>query len=381
MGKEVFEQEFIAPARVNLLGEHTDYTGGLVLPMAIPFQTIATIAPSDDEQYRFTSEQFPEERMMTRDDRSDRTGVWCDYPVGVLRQLQRRGVELPGFHLHLRGNVPFGAGVSSSASVEVATALAMLCLADKTMPPEQIALMCQAAENQYVHSPCGIMDQFVITMAKAGHALLLETGTLAYEHIPMNQGGMADTCIVVCNSMVKHSVASGEYGTRRKELEAGQAVICAAFPGVKNLGGATLEQLEACKDSMTPNSYRRCHHVISENKRVREAKEAMVQGDPARLGKLMVEAHASQRDDFECSCDEVDFLVDTAAALPGCYGARMTGGGFGGCTVNLVTRIHAESFAISLKNAYRKHLNIEADTFVCEAVDGAIERNTNRCTA
>jgi galactokinase len=375
MGMEKVAREFVAPARVNLLGEHTDYTGGLVLPMAIPFQTVATITARDDAQYKFTSEQFPEERMMTPDDRSEATGVWCDYPIGVLRQLQRRGVELPGFHLHLRGNVPFGAGVSSSASVEVATALAMLSMADKTMPPPQIALMCQAAENQYVNSPCGIMDQFVITMAKADHALLLETGTLAYEHIPMNHAGLADTCIVVCNSMVKHSIASGEYGNRRKELEAGQAVICTAFPEVKNLGGATLEQLEACSAKMSPDSYRRCHHVISENKRVREAKQAMERGEPEVLGKLMLAAHASQRDDFACSCDEIDFIVDVAEQLPGCYGARMTGGGFGGCTVNLVRRTHAESFAESLKSAYRKQYDIEADTYVCEAVDGAIERN------
>ncbi len=381
MNTEGSKQEFVAPARVNLLGEHTDYTGGLVLPMAIPFQTVATITLRDDAQYKFTSEQFPEERVMTKDDRSAATGIWCDYPVGVLRQLQERGIELPGFELHLRGNVPFGAGVSSSASVEVATALAMLCAAGKTMQPAEIALMCQAAENKYVNSPCGIMDQFVITVAKAGHALLLETGTLAFEHIPMNHAGLAETCIVVCNSMVKHSIASGEYGSRRKELEAGQAVICAAFPGVKNLGGATLEQLEACAGSMSEKSYRRCHHVISENKRVRAAKEAMETGDPVRMGELMVAAHASQRDDFECSCEEIDFLVDAAVALPGCYGARMTGGGFGGCTVNLVTRSQAESFATALKSAYREKFQIEAETYVCEAVDGAIERNAKKCTA
>jgi len=374
-----FEQEFVAPARVNLLGEHTDYTGGLVLPMAIPFTTVAAITPSGDGQYRFTSEQFTEERTMTREDRSEGTGVWCDYPVGVLRELQKMGIEPEGFHLHLRGDVPFGAGVSSSASVEVASALAMLCVAGAAMDPKEIALLCQRAENKYVHSPCGIMDQFVITMAKAGHALLLDTGTLNFENIPMNHGGLAETCIVVCNSMVKHSVASGEYGNRRKELEAGQAVICAAFPSVKNLGGATLEQLNACEESMTPESYRRCRHVVTENMRVREAKRAMEAGDPAALGRLMLTAHASLRYDLLTSCEEIDYLVETARALPGCYGARMTGGGFGGCTVNLVTRKEAEGFAAALKDGYKKQFGIEADTFVCEAVDGAIERNVGTC--
>jgi len=370
------QRTFIAPARVNLLGEHTDYTGGLVLPMAIPFQTVAAITPRDDAQYRFTSELFPEERLLTREDRSGSTGAWCDYPVGVLRQLQMLGIEPQGFHLHVSGNVPFGAGLSSSASVEVASALAMLHRAGSTMEPKEIALLCQRAENQYVGSPCGIMDQFVITVAKAGHALLLDTGTLDVEHIPMNHAGLADTCVVVCNSMVKHSIASGEYGSRRKELEAGQAVIRAVFPGVKNLGGATIAQLDACKTDMSADSYRRCHHVISENARVREAKIAMTSGDPVRMGELMIAAHASQRDDFECSCAEVDFLVETAAALPGCFGARMTGGGFGGCTVNLVTRSHAASFAAALKNAYKSHWNIDAETYVCEAVDGAMERNS-----
>jgi galactokinase len=364
----------VAPARVNLLGEHTDYTGGLVLPMAIPFATHATISPRLDDRYGFTSELFPETLTLDRNDRSPARGLWADYPVGVLRQLQQRGIEPPAFDLHLAGNAPFGAGLSSSASVEVASAMAILALAHAILPLEEIAVLAQRAENEYVHSPCGIMDQFVITAAKAGHALLLDTRSLTYEHLPMNKGALADTQIVVCNSMVKHSVATGEYGMRRRESEEGQAVLVRKF-GIRDLGDATLDQLQAAQSEMSEHAFRRCRHIISDNARVREAKQAMFAGDPVAFGKLMLLGHASERDDFECSCDEVDFLVETATHLPGCFGARLTGGGFGGCTVNLVERAHSDAFATALKAAYKQQLNIAAETYLCEAVDGAWLRN------
>ncbi len=366
---------FRAPARVNLLGEHTDYTGGLVLPMAIPFHTAATIAGTDDDAYTFTSATFSTSRSVAREDRSPAIDDWSDYPLGVLRELQLLGIEPPPFTLHLDGNVPFGAGLSSSASVEVASCLAMLAHAGVTLLPAEIALLCQRAENNFVHSPCGIMDQFVITTARAGHALLLNTRDLTTEHLPMNQGALADTQIVVCNSMVKHSVATGEYGVRRRELEEGQAVLREAFPGLRDLGDATIEQLNQCQHQMTHEAFIRCRHVVTENARVRTAREAMFSGDPAALGQLMLQAHVSYRDDFAASCDEVDFLVDTALTLPGCFGARLTGGGFGGCTVNLVDRAHAEAFAEALKQAYRAELNLTAETYLCEAADGAIALN------
>jgi galactokinase len=366
--------QYIAPARVNLLGEHTDYTGGLVLPMAIPFATHATISPRSDGRYGFTSELFPETLTLDRDDRSPARSLWTDYPVGVLRQLQQRGIEPPAFDLHLAGNVPFGAGLSSSASVEVASAMAMLAFTGTSLSIEDIAVLARRAENEYVHSPCGIMDQFVITAAKAGHALLLDTRSLTYEHLPMNKGALADTQIVVCNSMVKHSVATGEYGMRRRESEEGQAVLIRKF-GIRDLGDATLDQLYAAKSEMSEHAFKRCRHIISDNARVREAKQAMFAGDPIAFGKLMLAGHASERDDFECSCDEVDFLVETATHLPGCFGARLTGGGFGGCTVNLVERSQSEAFATALKAAYKQQLNITAETYICDAVDGAWLRN------
>lgn len=366
--------ESVAPARVNLLGEHTDYTGGLVLPMAIPFVTRATIAPREDGLYTFTSELLNKTLTLDHSDRSPARGEWSDYPVGVLRKLQERGIQPPSFDLHITGNVPFAAGVSSSASMEVASAMAMLAHAGVDLTIEEISVLCQRAENEYVESPCGIMDQFVITAAMAGHALLLDTRSLTYEHLPMNKGRLAETQIVVCNSMVKHSVATGEYGKRRSESEEGQSVLVKKF-GVRDLGDTTLQQLEAAKSEMSNAAYKRCRHIISDNQRVRQAKQAMFDGDPVAFGQLMLAGHISERDDFECSCEEVDFLVETATTLPGCFGARLTGGGFGGSTVNLVERTQAEAFANTLKAAYKKQFDIAADAYICDAVDGAWIRN------
>ena len=368
-------QQFAAPARVNLIGEHTDYTGGFVMPMAIPFTTVAQLRPASDGKYTFSSELFSTTRSMTADDRSSRAGDWSDYPVGVLREFQQRELEIPPFALHLSGDVPLGAGLSSSASVEVVTAIALLSHAQTTLSAEVIAKLCQRAENNYVGSPCGIMDQFVVTAARAEHALLLNTRDLTFELLPMNKGGLAGCRIVVANSGVKHSIAGGDYGLRRREVEAGQAKLRERFPEVRDLGDATLQQLAVCEHELSPESFRRCRHIISENQRVREAREAMLVGDPVRLGSVMTAAHASERDDFECSIDEIDFLVDTAVGLRGCYGARLTGGGFGGCTVNLVNTAEVDDFIAALTSAYRARFSLELDTYVCAAVDGALARN------
>lgn len=369
------DRPFIAPARVNLIGEHTDYTGGFVMPMAIPFTTVAHLRPATDGCYTFSSGLFPITRSMTPDDRGARAGDWSDYPVGVLRELQQRDLQIPPFALHFSGNVPLGAGLSSSASVEVATAIALLSHAQATLPAEVIAKLCQRAENNYVGSPCGIMDQFVVTAATANHALLLNTRDLTFELLPMNEGRLASCTVVVANSGVKHSIAGGDYGVRRREVEAGQTKLRERFPTLRDLGDATLEQLSTCAHEMSPESLRRCRHIITENQRVREAREAMLAGDPARLGAVMTAAHASERDDFECSIEQIDFLVDTAVNLRGCYGARLTGGGFGGCTVNLLNTADVDEFIAALKSAYRARFSLELEAYVCSAVDGALARN------
>jgi galactokinase len=375
-GTSVTQQlDFYAPARVNLIGEHTDYTGGLVMPMAIPFTTVAHLHAGTNGRYTFSSDVFPNIRSIPPNTPAARTGEWSDYPVGVLLELEHRGIQVPPFALHLSGNVPLGAGLSSSASIEVVTAIALLAHAKATLPAEVIARLCQSAENNYVGSPCGIMDQFVVTAARKDHALLLNTRDLTFELLPMNTKGLANCRVVVANSGVKHSIAGGDYGIRRREVEAGQAKLRERFPDLRDLGDATLTQLAECENELSPESMKRCRHIISENKRVREAREAMLAGDPVRLGSVITAAHASERDDFECSIGEIDFLVDTAVGLRGCFGARLTGGGFGGCTVNLVNMESVDNFIAALQSAYRDKFSLDLKTYVCEAVDGALARN------
>ena len=368
--------EFTAPARVNLIGEHTDYTGGFVLPIAIPFSTSARIAPGTGD-YQFRSESFGSVRSMAPGDLSPAVKDWSDYPVGVLRQLQARGIAPPSFDLTIRGDIPLGAGLSSSASIEVVTAVALLAFSGQTMDVREIARLCQQAENEYVNSPCGIMDQFAVAGAEAKHALMLNTRDLSFELLPMDQGEIAECCIVVANSMVKHSIAGGDYGLRRREVEAGQTILCNAIKQLRDLGDASLEQLDEHEAEMSLESYKRCRHIITENGRVLEAREAMDAGDAARLGDAMTRSHLSQRDNFECSVPEIDFLVEAALMLPGCLGARLTGGGFGGCTVNLVRSQEAEAFSNSLKNSYKNRFGIDAEVYICEAVDGALARLAN----
>ncbi len=374
-GERVFDQKYVAPGRVNLIGEHTDYTGGLVLPMAIPFLSAASIAPSCQSVYEFTSDQFPTRRCIDRKDEVNRIGDWSDYCVGVFQQLRNADVDVAPCRLHIAGNIPIGAGLSSSASIEVATMMALLAFARATMSIEEMAILCRRAENEFVGSPCGIMDQFVILAAHEAHALLLQTGNLRYEHLSLASKHLAETAIIVVNSMVKHSIAAGDYGVRRREVEAGQAILKEHFPQSADLGHASLDQLEACRVSMSPESHRRCHHIISENDRVRLAKAAILADDPEWLGDLMTRSHASQRDDFACSCDEIDFLVELALKQPGCFGARLTGGGFGGCTVNLVSADHSEAFVAAVRRGYNDAFKIDAASYICEAAAGAMERN------
>ena len=364
---------YAAPGRVNLIGEHTDYTGGLVLPMAIPYETVAEVTPRD-AGYRFSSASFAEVHDTAANDTAPATGEWSDYPVGVLRELLALGIQVPPCQVHLSSNVPLSAGLSSSAAIEVSTAVALLRHAETSLPEKELALLCQRAENHYVGAPSGIMDQFVVTAATAGHALLLNTRDLQYELLPMNTGELEACSIVVANSMVKHSNVTGDYRVRRQELETGQAAIRARFPQTRDLGESTMEQLDAVRAEVSHDVYLRCKHVITENARVREAADAMRAGDAQRLGRAMVGSHLSQRDDFQDSVPEIDFLVDTALTLPGCHGARLTGGGFGGCTANLVETQHADAFSNALKAAYRDRYGKNAEVYICTATDGALAR-------
>jgi galactokinase len=336
--------------------------------MAIDFRTAAVISPREDGRAVFHSANFEEEASFEIASLGRAQGEWSDYPAGVLWCLLQEGIEVGGFSMTLAGDVPLGAGLSSSASMEVATAMALLGHAGVILPMEKIATLCRRAENEYVGAKSGIMDQFVVTGAVAHRAMLLDCRSLEFELLPLPE----QERVVICNSMVKHDVAAGKYGDRSDEVEAGQAVLRRERPGVELLRDATLEDLEACKEKMTPESFARCRHIISENGRVMAAREALLDGDMERFGKLMVEAHASMRDDFAASCPEVDTLVEIAMRQPGCFGARITGGGFGGCTVNVVSVEETEHFVETVRREYAAATGIEAQCFVCEPSDGAI---------
>ncbi len=362
---------FTAPARVNLIGEHTDYTGGFVLPMAIDFRTVAVISPQPGTKASLYSMQFDESVEVDLSQLAEQPrDHWSAYPLGTAWALQQAGIAVPGFALTLDGNVPLGSGLSSSASVEVATAVALLSLTGEDVPGERIATLCRRAENEFVGAASGIMDQFVIANAVEHRALLLDCRDLTYKLPPLPDG----TAVVVVNTMVKHSVASGDYGERSAAVRRGQAALHAANPKIELLRDATLADLEAARDQMDGDAFLRCRHIITENARVTEMEQALAGNDRARIGELLAIAHASMRDDFAASCPEADALVEIAVATPGCIGARITGGGFGGCTVNLVDEDAAEAFSETVRAGYKQRCNIEAQSYICTAVDGAVAR-------
>ena len=363
---------FRAPGRVNIIGEHTDYTGGLILPAAIDFATLAAISPRSDSQAVIYSENFSKQVSIDLNDfPANGSHQWSDYPLGVAWALREHGVTIPGFNINIYGNVPLGSGLSSSASIEVATAFAFLSLTQAQISREQIALLCQRAENIYVGANCGIMDQFIACFGAQDHAVLVDTRSLSHTAVLIPLG----VDLVICNSMVKHSHAGGEYNTRRAEVDEGSRILREAFPSLPQtedtLRDTTLAQLESVRSRMPENAFKRCRHIITENARVLKTVTALEAGDLSRVGQLMAEAHASYRDDFGASVPEVEALIDIALRQPGLIGARLTGGGFGGCTVNLVQASHAEAFRTAVHDAYREQLGIEADMFHCRASEGA----------
>lgn len=359
---------FRAPGRVNLIGEHTDYSGGLILPAAIDFSTLAIISPRDDRQCVIYSDNFSKQVVASLDQFPPKgTGDWSDYPLGVASVLREKGIDLPGFDLTIAGDVPLGAGLSSSASIEVATAFALLSLTKRHISLEEIALLCQRAENTFVGANCGIMDQFIACFGEKDHAVLVDTRSLGHTPVPIPP----DVQIVICNSMVKHSHAGGEYNTRRAEVDEGSRILREHDSKIRELRDATIQDLESVRSQMPENVYRRCRHIITENDRVEQTVAAFKAGDLAKVGKLMAASHASYRDDFEASVPEVDALIQIAAMLPGLIGARLTGGGFGGCTVNLVEAAHAAAFSTAIHDEYKERLKIDAEVYRCHASAGA----------
>ena len=359
---------YVAPGRVNLIGEHTDYAEGFVMPAAINFATLAGISPRGDGKIAIFSENFGQLRTFDASQLpSSALKDWTDYPLGVMAMLAGEGHPMRGFSLSLWGDVPLGSGLSSSASVEVATALAVTGLLGVDYPGPVLARLSQRAENEFVGANCGIMDQFISANGVRDHALLIDCRDLSFKPAPI-PGRVA---LVIANTMVKHAIAGGEYTTRRAEVEAACAVITSHRPEVKFLRDATEEDLEKWGGEMTPNSLKRARHVVTENARTVAAAEALILGDLNALGRLMAEAHTSFSQDFEASCEEADLMVELAQDLPGLIGARLTGGGFGGCTINLVEQSHAVQFQQRLAELYAGHTGIVPQIYLCCASPGA----------
>ena len=357
-----------APGRVNLIGEHTDYNDGFVMPAAIGFCTRIAVAARPDRKVIVHSRDYAETCELDLDDLPDsRSGRWSDYVAGVATMLSAAGHRLSGANLLLEGDVPQGAGLSSSASLEVAVGYALLAVSKESIDRDELAQLCQKAENEFVGARCGIMDQFVACHGKSGCALLLDCRSL--ESRPLRLP--TDVRIVICNTMVKHSVASGEYNKRRAECEQGVTILSRLRLGVRALRDVTSADLAACAQELPTVILRRCRHVISENTRVLEAAAALDCNDLEVFGTLMKDSHKSLRDDFEVSCPELDLMVELSQPLEGVVGARMTGGGFGGCTVNLIRAEHVESFKQKVREAYQRSTGRTPDIYDCTAADGA----------
>lgn len=357
-----------APGRVNLLGEHTDYSGGFCMPAAISFNTLVAASPRADSLLRIHSVDLGESaevdlRALEVPSAEAKTR-WHFYCEGTAWSLaQEAGIALKGADLTMTGNVPLGAGLSSSASVEVATATALLGIAGQTLPKVTVALACQRAENVYVHGSCGIMDQYISACGVRGNALAIDTRALTAELAPIPE----ELRLVVCNSMVTHKVAgkTSPYAVVRREVEEAARVMG------RLLRDVSLEELTAARGSMSHEAFLRGRHVITDSARVGLGVALLKAGDATGFGKLMTEAHASFRDDFGASCEECDLLVRLAMEMDGCLGSRLTGGGFGGCTVSLVAAEKADGFAAAMKREYLAATGVVAQVFVCEIADGA----------
>jgi len=359
---------FCAPGRVNLLGEHTDYNDGFVMPCAIGFSTRVAISSRPDRKLVIQSEEFSEKFEFDLDSLPNRgQGLWSDYVVGVAVMLQQMGHRTPGASLLVRGEVPIGAGLSSSAAIEVASALALMSLNGAKLSLPEVAKLCQRTENVFIGARVGIMDQFISCLGKAGHALLLDCRSLEFKLIPIPEG----IRLVICNTMVKHEHASGAYNRRREECDEGVKILTGWYPGIRALRDISVEQLERHVAEMPPTIYRRCLHVVAENRRVQEGAQYLTDGEVGRFGELMRKSHRSLRDLFEVSCRELDVMAEIAESLEGYCGGRMTGGGFGGCTVNLVKSNAAEKFAAQIAARYQAAVGIKPDIYVCSAANGA----------
>jgi galactokinase len=359
-----------APGRVNLIGEHVDYCGGFVLPMAIERETVMAAAPrpvaGGAPVARVHSTAFQETvelPLVPGGSLPSDTPGWSRYVAGVIAGFLDRGATIPSFDAVIDSTVPLGGGLSSSASLEVATATLLAALADHAISPLDLAVLCQRAEHDFAGVPCGVMDQCASVLAKHDHLLLLDCRSLDVLQVPFHRH---DLLVLVTNSNVRHSLDDGGYAARRADCERAAAIL-----GVASLREATLVQVEASRGELGDRGFRRARHVVTEIARTQAAATAITHGRWDEMGALMAESHASLRDDFEVSCPEVDLLVELAASERGVIGSRMTGGGFGGCTVTLVEAARAEAVMAAVTQGYRLETGRECTPFTTRPAAGA----------
>ncbi len=362
-----------APGRVNLLGEHVDYNDGFVLPAAIDRVVQVAANPRADRMVHLTavdlnqSVSFDLDHLDAKQDtHGNPLPGWALYPAGVAWVLQNQGLAARGVEAWFTSNIPIGSGLSSSAAVEVAFATLWRHLGGWEADQMTIARLCQKAENLYVGVNCGLMDQFASAHGVDGHALYLDTRSLAWRPVPMPRG----VVIVIADSKVRRSLANSAYNERRASCEEAVRLLKQDLPAIQALRDVPPAQFHALAGNLPETVRKRAQHVVEECARVEQAIQKMETGDAAAFGKLMFEGHASLRDLYEVSCPELDVLVDSAASLPGCIGARLTGAGFGGCTVNLVEEGQAEAFIEQLKQKYLAATGKHADVYLCRASQG-----------
>ncbi len=375
MAEQVNEKiKIVSPGRVNLLGEHVDYNDGLVLPAAIDKEVVIEAMPLAEALIRINARDMNEAVEMTLASIAKKQDVngkalpgWALYPAGVAHVLRKYRLDVNGVEAEFSSNLPIGAGLSSSAAVEVGFAVLWEKLGGWNIDRMTLAQFCQEAEVTYVGVNCGLMDQFACANGVKGSALLLDTRSLEWRPVKLPVG----TCIVVADSGVRHRLVNSEYNTRHEECNKALRILKEHKSSIKALRDASLADLEAVKSEMSDVIYRRAKHVITEVARVFKAVELLDKGDGEGFGRLMVETHASLRDDYEVSCQETDLLMELAMQIPGCLGARITGGGFGGCTVNLVQEEAGEAFIARLHEEYLKASGKDTNIFHCQAEDGA----------
>ncbi|MGD0768712.1 MAG: galactokinase [Tepidisphaeraceae bacterium] len=359
-----------APGRVNLIGEHTDYNDGFVFPMAIEPEIRVICRSRKDEIVKIAStvysNEFAEFSLQKKIERGKPT--WGNYARGVAAELIAAGIPLCGMDALIGNSLPVGGGLSSSAAIEVSIARALLLLSGLEIEPNRLALICQKAEHEYAQVPCGIMDQMIVTAARAGHAMMLDCRDLHKQFVPLEEKELR---VVIVNSMVRHELGDSEYAMRRKQCEEGVAVLKRDHPEIKALRDVTMEQVEVAKDRMSEVVYRRCRHVVSENLRTIQMAQKLLLQRYDDAGELMVKSHKSLRDDYEVSCAELDFLVEEALKIKGVYGARMTGGGFGGSIVALVQPRSVEALSEHVHKTYTAKFDRQPSVFVTTATAGA----------